>query len=159
MGVITSLVALVVAGLLVVGGLGGAAVTPMARTSVPHVSQVQLAVVKETVTAQSTDVKELTDTADTDDVEVQEGDQSGPDNGADVEEASDGQDAAVTGTPAISADAARQAAETYLNAGSATKVELDDENGKLVYSVEIGSTDVKVDATTGSVITAESGED
>jgi uncharacterized membrane protein YkoI len=38
-------------------------------------------------------------------------------------------------------------------------VELDDENGQLVYSVEIGSSDVKVDAMTGTVLGVETGED
>ena len=35
---------------------------------------------------------------------------------------------------------------------------MDDENGKLVYSVEIGNSDVKVDAMIGSVLGTESGE-
>jgi len=147
MGIITSLVALVVAGLLVAGGLGGAAVTPMARASAPHVARAQLSAVEEPARAQSTDAEELTDTADADD--VQEGEQSGANDSADVEEANDEEDAVATGTPAISADAARQVAETYVNAGSATEVELEEEDGTLVYGVEIGSTDVKVDATTG----------
>ena len=34
---------------------------------------------------------------------------------------------------------------------------MDDENGQLVYSVEIGGVDVKVDAMTGVVVTVESG--
>jgi uncharacterized membrane protein YkoI len=96
---------------------------------------------------------------DTDNVEVQEGDQNGPDNGAEVREAGAGQDAAPAGTPLITADTARQTAEAYLNAGPATQVELDDENGKLVYSVEIGTTDVKVDAMTGAVLGTDTGQD
>ncbi|MCB0025738.1 MAG: PepSY domain-containing protein, partial [Caldilinea sp.] len=61
--------------------------------------------------------------------------------------------------PAITADQARATAEAQLNAGAASKVELDDENGQLVYSVEIGGVDVKVDAMTGVVVTVESGQD
>jgi len=45
----------------------------------------------------------------------------------------------LAGTPAITADQAKAAAEAHLNAGAATRVQLDDENGKLVYSVEIGT--------------------
>jgi uncharacterized membrane protein YkoI len=76
--------------------------------------------------------------SDTDDLEVQEGDQNGPDNGAEVREAGAGQDAAPAGTPVITAATARQTAEAYLNAGPASQVGLDDENGQLVYSVESG---------------------
>ncbi len=93
--------------------------------------------------------------ADTDQVDEQVGDQ----NEADVETGTDGQDAAVAQTPAVSPEQAQAAAEASLNAGTATKVELDDENGQLVYSVEIGSTDVKVDAMTGAVLGAEAGQD
>ena len=98
---------------------------------------------------------------DTDTQDVQEGPQNGPDTGTDAEAegSSDGQDAAPLGTPAITADVAQATAEKYLNAGTASQVELDDENGQLVYSVEINGTDVKVDAMTGSVLGAESGAD
>ena len=68
-------------------------------------------------------------------------------------------DPAPAGTPAITADAAKAAAEASLNAsGKATTVTLDDENGKLVYSVQIGQTDVKVDANTGTVLPAQASE-
>lgn len=40
--------------------------------------------------------------------------------------------------------------------GASQKVELDNENGSLVYSVEIGGKDVKVDAGTGAVLHVES---
>jgi len=39
--------------------------------------------------------------------------------------------------------------------GDSQKVELDNENGSLVYSVEIGGKDVKVDAGTGAVLHVE----
>ena len=178
MGIISSVVALVVAALLVVGGLGGATVGSFMQTSAPHIAQAQapaagsfaqqstshtaqaqVSATTDPPEAQGQEAEELTTAADTDNVQVQEGDQSGPDDGVAMKEAGDGQDAAPTGTPAISVDAAKQAAEAYLNAGMATKVELDEENGRLVYGVEIGSADVKVDATSGSVIGTESGED
>jgi len=99
------------------------------------------------------DQQETVSGADTDKVEEQAGSQNEAD-GSDVESA-DEQDAAPAGTPSISAEVAQKTAETFLNAGTATKVELDDENGKLVYSVEIGVTDVKVDAMTGAVLGSE----
>lgn len=68
-------------------------------------------------------------------------------------------EATSVGTPAITAEAAQKAAETYLNAGAATEVELEDNNGQLVYSVEISGTDVMVDAITGQVAGTKSGED
>jgi len=40
--------------------------------------------------------------------------------------------------------------------GDVQEVELDNENGSLVYSVEIGGKDVKVDAGTGTVLHVES---
>ena len=111
---------------------------------------------------------------DVDDVEEQSGQQNEAndeaedlDNGQVENEADDVSEAGVeggvedapSGTPSITAEAAQQAAEAYLNAGTATQVELDDENGTLVYSVEIGSSDVMVDAMTGAVLGVESGED
>jgi len=96
---------------------------------------------------------------DTDNVEEQVGDQNAADTGEEAESA-DGQESAPTGTPAITAEAAQQTAEVYLNAGTATKVELDDENGALVYSVEFANgSDVKVDAMTGAVLGVETGQD
>jgi uncharacterized membrane protein YkoI len=96
---------------------------------------------------------------DTDNVEEQVGDQNTPDTGEETEIAGE-QDAAPTGTPAITAEAAQQTAEAYLNAGTATQVELDDEDGALVYSVEFANgTDVKVDAMTGAVLGVETGQD
>ena len=111
---------------------------------------------------------------DVDDVEEQSGQQNEAndeaedlDNGQVENEADDVSEAGVEGgvedapssTPSITAEAAQQAAEAYVHAGRATQVELDDENGTLVYSVEIGSSDVKVDAMTGAVLGVESGED
>ena len=64
----------------------------------------------------------------------------------------DGQDAAPTGTPAISVDAAIKAAQSHLNSTAAGKATLDDENGALVYSVDLNGSDVKVDAMTGVVL-------
>jgi len=135
--------------LLVAGTMGLTAVHTFAQTTQPP-TQTQAA------TAQD---NEQVVGADTDQVEEQVGDQNAADNAAEVSEAVDGQDAAPAGTPSITADQAKAAAEAYLNAGAATKVQLDDENGKLVYSVEIGTSDVKVDAMTGAVLGVDSGQD
>jgi uncharacterized membrane protein YkoI len=95
---------------------------------------------------------------DTDSVEEQVGDQNAQDTTADsanepVEaKSSDGQDSAPTGTPSISADAALLAAQTYLNTTASGTATLDDENGKLVYSVDLNGSDVKVDAMSGVVL-------
>jgi uncharacterized membrane protein YkoI len=110
----------------------------------------------------ASDTGEEVNAQDTDNVEAADGrvgDQNTADTGEEVNEAGDGQETAPAGTPAITADQAQAAAEASLNAGTASKVELDDENGQLVYSVEIGSSDVKVDAMTGAVLGVETGED
>ena len=39
------------------------------------------------------------------------------------------------------------------------RISLDDENGHLVYSVEVGRTDVKVDAMSGAVVTSQAEEE
>jgi uncharacterized membrane protein YkoI len=45
-----------------------------------------------------------------------------------------------------------QAAQAYLNTTASGTATLDDENGKLVYSVDLDGSDVKVDAMSGSVL-------
>jgi len=168
--------ALALIALLVVGAMGIITMRSFAQTANPPAAQSQ-----DCTANQADDATEAKGaSADTDTIDLQCGDQNeadageavnGPDadniqdgdqNGADtgkVGEAGDGQDAVPAGTPAITADTAKATAEAYLNVGAATQVELDDENGQLVYSVEIGATDVKVDAMTGAVIGQENGED
>lgn len=135
--------------LLLVGGTAATTLRSFAQTTQPP-AQVQ--------TATAADDEKAVG-ADTDQIEEQVGDQSAADTGAEAAEApegAEGQDPTPAGTPAITADQARAAAEAHLNAGTATKVQLDDENGKLVYSVEIGTSDVKVDAMTGAVLGVDS---
>ncbi len=81
--------------------------------------------------------------------DTDEGDETGDDE----------QDESSVGTPAITAADALRIAEAHLNAGSANEVELEKEDGQLVYSVEIGSSDVKVDAMTGEVLGVETEQD
>ncbi|MFN6536567.1 MAG: PepSY domain-containing protein [Nostoc sp. EkiNYC01] len=56
----------------------------------------------------------------------------------------------------ITAQQAQQAAETSVG-GKAKSVKLENEDGNLVYAVEIGQQDVKVDAGNGKVLYAENG--
>jgi hypothetical protein len=56
------------------------------------------------------------------------------------------------GQPALTAAIAQQIAEARLNSGRARKVELDEEDGQLVYDVKIGNTKVEIDAQTGAVL-------
>ena len=95
---------------------------------------------------------------DTDNVEEQVGDQNAQDTTSGLAnepvevKSSDGQDAAPTRSPSISSDAALQAAQAYLNTTASGTATLDDENGKLVYSVDLNGSDVKVDAMSGTVL-------
>jgi uncharacterized membrane protein YkoI len=102
--------------------------------------------------------EEVGETPDNDVVEEQVGDQNTVDTGEEAE-SQDGQESAPSGTPAITADEAQAAAIAY-HPGTVVKTELDDENGQLVYSVEFeGGADVKVDAMTGSVLGLENSTD
>jgi uncharacterized membrane protein YkoI len=78
------------------------------------------------------------------------------DDGEDDEndEADDGVQA-LSGTPLISEEAALQAAQGHAGSGEADEIELDYENGRWVYSVEIGAEEITVDAITGEVLSTE----
>lgn len=144
---INRFIALAAIALLVVGAMGAISMKAFAQTATQT----------ETCAQQDDDSAEVQNAPDTDNVDLQCGDQN---EGGEEAESADGQDAAPTGTPSITAEAAQKTAESYLNAGAAVKVQLDDEDGKLVYSVEFSNgTDVKVDAMTGSVLGTEPTED
>ena len=147
-------IALAAIALLVVGAMSAISMKAFAQSSNPP-AQTDCA-------QQDGDTAEVQNAPDNDNVDLQCGDQNAPDNGQEAEgvESADGQDAAPTGAPAITAETAQKTAESYLNAGTAIKVQLDDENGSLVYSVEFSNgTDVKVDAMTLPVIGADSTQD
>lgn len=118
-----------------------------------------------------------TEEADTDDVQEEVGSQDEADDAA-GEDADDVQEPALNGSIAvpqgqdeglseadqaaalaplatITADGASAAAQAEVP-GDVQKVELENENGTLVYSVDIGGKDVKVDAGTGAVLHIES---
>ena len=148
---INRFVALAAIALLVVGAMGAMSLKAFAQSSQTPAAQA------ETCDQQDDDTAETEGAPDTDDVELQCGDQNEADEESELD---DGQDAAPSGTPAITAEAAQKSAEDYLNAGASVSVELDDEDGKLVFSVEFSDgTDVKVDAMTGSVLGIEPAED
>lgn len=169
---INTILATTAAAILLFGPVGGPMIRQVAQTpvatSLPAISQQtpsQPAVDCANQSDGATDAEDaVADAAvDTDAEELQCGDQNAPDTtDADTESedaASDQNDAAPNVTPAITADQAKASAEAYLSAGAASKVELDDENGQWVYSVEIGGADVKVDAMTGAVVTVDNDQD
>ena len=90
---------------------------------------------------------------------AQEGEQNAPDPSVETAKDQDRQEATPAAQPAITAAAAQQTAEAHLKAGRASKVALDDENGQLIYSIQIGNTEVKVDAMTGAVLSTGHAED
>ena len=134
------------------------------------------------------DASEAVDGADTDDVQEQVGEQV-EDGQPDAAEASDAEDtgpdeqapsyagsipvdqtateglseadeaAALAGQTTITSDEAQAAALAASPGATVVKVELDNENGTLVYSVELNNgSEVKVDAGNGAILYTESGE-
>jgi uncharacterized membrane protein YkoI len=147
---INKFITLAAIAVMAIGAMGFVSSKTYAQSTNPPASQAQV--------TQAPDNEPAAVGPDTDQIQEQVGDQTAADTTADTgKEASevagkDGQDAAPTGTPAITADAAVKAAQTHLNSTAAGKATLDDENGKLVYSVDLNGSDVKVDAMTGTVL-------
>ena len=143
---INRFVALAAIALLVVAGMGLVATGSFAKNAHAPAAQSQ------DCDQQDDDSAEVQDAADTDDVELQCGDQNESDD-------EDGEESAPTGTPAIIAEDAQTAAMgAYTD--TIVQIELDDEDGQLVYSVEFdGDVDVKVDAMTGEVLGTETEQD
>ena len=165
---INTILATAAAAILLFGPAGGQMIRQVAQTpgatSQPAISQQAPGQPAADCANQPDDATEADSAAaDADAEELQCGDQNAPDG---VEADTEGEsaeseqtDAAPNAVPAITADQARTTAEAQLNAGAASKVELDDENGQLVYSVEIGGADVKVDAMTGAIVTVDNEQD
>lgn len=145
--------ALAVMALLVVGAMGFTGYKASAQAPTPPPP----AQVNDQSQADSAEVQAG---PDTDTVDLQSGDQTGLDTAAAAEAKSvDGADAAPAGTPAITADQAKTAA-LAAHPGTVLSTSMDDENGKLIYSVEFdGGASVKVDALTGAVLGTETGQD
>jgi len=163
---INRFLALAAIALLVVGVMGGLAVRSFAQTDTPPAAQptacaADAADANEGADAEAEVAGDDADTAECQDAQDSEGDANEVDDSQAADsQADEAQDAAPAGSqPAITAAQAQQIAEDYLNAGPASAVELDDENGTLVYGVEFNGTDVKVDANTGEVLGVETGQD
>ena len=144
---ISKFFAIAIVAVLAVATMGFFTTKTYAKSNVTQSGQVQVTEAPEDNEA---------DGPDTDDVEEQVGDQdedglTGENETQEAEE-SDGVDEAPSGTPAINSDAAIQAAQNYLNISSNGTANLEDENGTLVYSVDLDGKDVKVDAITGTVL-------
>ena len=86
--------------------------------------------------------------------------QTAPAAGEQAETGDQAESAALASQSKISADQANAAALARFPGATVKKTELDNENGKVVYSVQLTDSagtgqDVKVDATTGTVVTSE----
>lgn len=152
---INRFVALALIALLIVGAMGAISYKVLAQGGILH--NARTAPQAQDCAQDETNDTEEQSAADTDNVEEQCGDQNAPD----TQEAGGKEDteAAPSGTPAITAEQAQTAA-LAVQSGTVLKTELDDENGRLVHSMEFdGGVDVKVDAMTGSVLSTEAGQD
>jgi uncharacterized membrane protein YkoI len=163
-----------VAGLVAILAIAFSAVTLTSRLTSAQADPIPAA----QTSAERDDAAEAaTKQADTDDVQEESGPQNEADDAADAD-GDDVQEPALNGSIAvpqgqdegvseadeaaalaplakITADEASAAAQAEVP-GEVQKVELDNENGSLVYSVEIGGKDVKVDAGTAAVLHIES---
>ena len=155
-------IALAAIALLVIGGMGTIATRSLAAPSASSTAQAQ------DCAQQDDDSTEVAETADTDNVDLQCGDQveDGQPDGAEGSEAAEpavneaDEAAALQGKAAITAADAESAALAATPGASVVKTELDDENGTVVYSVELSNgADVKVDAANGTILTTNSGVD
>jgi uncharacterized membrane protein YkoI len=146
---INKFIAMAAIALMAIGAMGFITTRTHAQNGTTPAPQVQVTEVPDTETVSS---------VDTDTVEEQVGDQNAQDTTEDAAgesaegESSDGSDPVPAGTPAITADAAVQAAQAFMNSSAAGTATLDDENGVLVYSVDLSGSDVKVDAMSGVVL-------
>ena len=146
---INKIIALAAIAVMAIGAMGFITTRTHAQSGITPAPQVQVTEAPDNEQAVG---------PDTDNVEEQVGDQNAQDTTADSANepieanSSDGQDLAPSGTPSISSDAALQAAQAYLNTTASGIATLDDENGKLVYSVDLNGSDIKVDAMSGIVL-------
>ena len=148
--------------LLGVAGMGTIAARSFAASSTTIAAQSQ------SCDQQGADTAEVADAADTDNVDLQCGEQieDGQPDGTEGTEAAEpvvneaDEATALQGQATISSADAESAALAANPGTSVVKTELDDENGTVVYSVELSNgADVKVDAGNGSILTTDSGAD
>jgi uncharacterized membrane protein YkoI len=155
-------IALAAIALLVIGGMGTIATRSLAASHAAVSAQSQ------SCDQQDADSAEVAGAADTDNVDLQCGEQveDGQPDGAEGTEADEPEGneadeaAALQGKATISAADAESAALAANPGASVVKTELDDENGTVAYSVELSNgADVKVDAANGAILTTDSGAD
>jgi uncharacterized membrane protein YkoI len=157
-------------GLVAVLALAGAAVTFTARLTSAGGSTPSADACDQAAQATEAPGTETTKGPDTDSIEC------GPQDEADASDAADGSDAADTnkaddgeaqvpsGTlddgkdllpqAGITIDAAIAAAQSA-GSGSIGEVDLEQSDGRLVFNVDVGDKDVKVDASNGTVLSAD----
>jgi uncharacterized membrane protein YkoI len=147
-------VAFGVVALLVLSGLGFVSVRALGHGSTPQGRPAQ-----------------ATQALDTDSIEEQVGDQTESDTAVDVEQGeesttdqesvspetdSETDQAALQAQAKITTEAAQQTALEANPGATVLKSELDDENGTLVYSLQLSNgLEVKVDASTGQILKSE----
>ena len=151
-----------VAALVAVLALAGAAITVTSRlTSAGSTPTAEVQTCDQEDEADD-EAERAVEEADTDDIEEQCGDQNEVE---DANEAEDGDAPAASGTlddgkdllseAVITIDAAIDAAQSVAS-GPVGEVDLEHVDGRLVFNVDIGDKDVKVDASDGSIVSVDS---
>jgi len=146
-----------VAALLALLILAGAAVTATSRLTSAGGPTPTPAVQASGQQDESDDASEsATKGSDTDAIEEQSGDQNEADNATEPQQSGvldDGKD--LLPQAAVTLDQAIAAAQSAAS-GPVGEVDLEHYQGKLVFNVDVGDKDVKVDAHTGAVLSADS---
>ena len=150
-----------IAALVAVLALAGAAITVTSRLTSAGSTPEQPAACTEQDDADDA-AEGAVEEADTDDIEEECGDQNEAD---DADEGEDDDAQAPSGTlddgkellpqAGITIEAAIAAAQSAAT-GPVGEVDLEHANGRLVFNVDIGDKDVKVDASDGSIVSADS---
>lgn len=151
------LIAYFVTGAMALGLAGGVAYqgTAKAQTNTPQTaSTVNVATDNQKIDNQQP--------AYTGSIKVANPQDNAKDSGKNVKDNEAQESAKLASLAKITPDEAKAAALKVVT-GTVTKVSLDNENGNLVYSVDIktstGSTDVKIDAGNGKVLAQDNGQD
>jgi uncharacterized membrane protein YkoI len=146
---INRFIALAVIALLVIGAMGVISMKVFARSSSTTTAQTQ------PCDQEDEDSAEAPETADTEDIEEQCGDQ----NKANEQEGVEDTVAVPVGVTVITSEQAETIAITAYP-GTVTLTELENENGQLIYTVEFkDGGEVEIDAVSGTVLVTDSEQD
>ena len=175
---LTRFVALAMIALLAIGALGVISTRSFAKAPTTQVQQIQVPDVEDTSQSPETDdvqeqVGEQIEDGQSDPAEAPGAEDTGPDEQTPsyagsipvdqtaTEALSEADEfAALAGQATITSDEAQAAALAANPGATVVEVELDNENGALVYSVELSNgLDVKVDAGNGAILHTEAGGD